>query len=388
MRGNNTIHFHYACTLKYHLIIISPFRSRRLKFVPKSVGAYLLRTPSDVDIQVKNVYDASLVKVMQPEPAVAGQPSSLIIDTGGAGKGALSVSMRAAGYDVEHSIRELEGNNSSTGRFEVSFVPRVPAPHRLEVRFNGAPVVSGPGARPIELPVRDPMAGRAVTAAGNGLYQARVGKQTNFVIDTLGRKTSTFDVVVTGPPDAMPPYEAVPIRYGAIINSLRRKKITSPIFLSAGVTSKRTETFWPSSRPPPSACTRSRCWRAAASSTGRHSTATHSIHRRSVSRRCRQSRRSTALEFLSSSRYICSGLFFQCMVYYYSFVLQVDRRLAGRSDLDVTVTSPLGDGLPVEVKGLTEDENVDLVEFRPDASGMENKPTWRKKCFNQPTFPI
>ncbi len=224
MRGNNTIHFHYACTLKYHLIIISPFRSRRLKFVPKSVGAYLLRTPSDVDIQVKNVYDASLVKVMQPEPAVAGQPSSLIIDTGGAGKGALSVSMRAAGYDVEHSIRELEGNNSSTGRFEVSFVPRVPAPHRLEVRFNGAPVVSGPGARPIELPVRDPMAGRAVTAAGNGLYQARVGKQTNFVIDTLGRKTSTFDVVVTGPPDAMPPYEAVPIRYGAIINSLRRKK--------------------------------------------------------------------------------------------------------------------------------------------------------------------
>ncbi len=235
MRGNNTIHFHYACTLKYHLIVISPFGSRRLKFVPKSVGAYLLRTPSDVDIQVKNVYDASLVKVMQPEPAVAGQPSSLLIDTGGAGTGALSVSMRAAGYDVEHSIRELEGNNSSTGRFEVSFVPRVPAPHRLEVRFNGAPVVSGPGARPIELPVRDPVAGRAVTAAGNGLYQARVGKQTNFVIDTLGRKTSTFDVVVTGPPDAMPPYEAVPIRYGAIINSLRREKNSHPLSFSPQV---------------------------------------------------------------------------------------------------------------------------------------------------------
>ena len=44
-----------------------------MKFVPKSVGTYLLRTPSDVDLQVKNVYDASLVKVMQPEPAVAGK---------------------------------------------------------------------------------------------------------------------------------------------------------------------------------------------------------------------------------------------------------------------------------------------------------------------------
>ncbi len=48
---------------------------------------------------------------------------------------------------------------------------------------------------------------------------------------------------------------------------------------------------------------------------------------------------------------------------------QVDRRQAGRSDLDVTVTSPLGDALPVEVRGMTDDEHVDLVEFRPDAAG-------------------
>lgn len=143
-----------------------------------------------------------------PPSSCSDHPSTLIIDTASAGKGALSVSMRAAGYDVEHSIREVE--DASGGRFEVSFVPRLPAPHRLEVRFNGAPVV--PGAKPLELPVRDPAAGRVVTAAGAGLYQARVGKQTSFVIDTMGKKSAAFDVVVTGPPDAMPPYEAVPIR--------------------------------------------------------------------------------------------------------------------------------------------------------------------------------
>ncbi len=208
-------------------------------------------------------------------------------------------------------------------------MPLVPAPHRLEVRFNGAPVVpGGANAKPIELPVRDPMAGRMVTASGMGLYQARVGKQTNFVIDTMGKKSAAFDVVVTGPPDAMPPYEAVPIRcYQQKDGNLLVEFQTSTV--------------------------------------GAHK-----------------------IEVLESGRLI-HGAPFSCSSFDPSAVrlaslppkqkkhlpgvpvqFQVDRRQAGRSDLDVTVTSPLGDALPVEVKGRTDDEYIDVVEFRPDASGM------------------
>ena len=238
--------------------------------------------------------------------------------------------MRAAGYDMDHSIREVDGH--PPGRFEVTFEPKLPAPHRLEVRFNGAPVV--PGARPLELPVRDPAAGRVVTASGAGLYQARVGKQTSFVIDTLGKKSAAFDVVVTGPPDAMPPFEAVPIRcYQQKDGNLLAEFQTSTV--------------------------------------GAHK-----------------------IEVLEGGRLI-HGAPFYCNSYDPSAVrlaalpakhrsgkqavgapmqFQVDRTLAGRGDLDVTVTSPLGEALPVEVRGMTEDENVDLVEFRPDATGKQENP--------------
>ncbi len=56
------------------------------------------------------------------------------------------------------------------------------------------------------------MQGKLVTASGLGLYQARVNSDSSFIIDTLGRKSNNFDVVITGPAEAIPPYEAVPLR--------------------------------------------------------------------------------------------------------------------------------------------------------------------------------
>jgi len=47
----------------------------------------------------------------------------------------------------------------------------------------------------------------------------------------------------------------------------------------------------------------------------------------------------------------------------------VDKRGGGQSDLEVTVTSSSGEALPVEVRGLTGEEGVDLIEFRPDVPG-------------------
>ena len=39
-----------------------------------------------------------------------------------------------------------------------------------------------------------------------------VNNDTSFVIDTMGHKSSEFDVIITGPADAVPPYEAIPLR--------------------------------------------------------------------------------------------------------------------------------------------------------------------------------
>lgn len=53
----------------------------------------------------------------------------------GAGRGSLSVGVRAAGQDVKHSIRDLGG-----GHYKVLFYPRAPIPHKVDVRYNGVPV--------------------------------------------------------------------------------------------------------------------------------------------------------------------------------------------------------------------------------------------------------
>jgi filamin len=44
-------------------------------------------------------------------------------------------------------------------------------------------------------------------ATGIGLYQAKAGKPTSFVIETLGNSSKDFDVVITGPNST-----AVPVR--------------------------------------------------------------------------------------------------------------------------------------------------------------------------------
>ena len=54
--------------------------------------------------------------------------------------------------------------------------------------------------------------GKEPTATGLGLYQARVEKQTSFIIETLGVTAQAFDIFVTGPGNVVPPNEAIPVR--------------------------------------------------------------------------------------------------------------------------------------------------------------------------------
>ena len=175
--------------------------------------------------------------------------------------------------------------------------------------------------------VKDAMQGKMVTASGLGLYQAKVNEDSSFTIDTLGQKSGDFDVLITGPPDAIPPYEAIPLR-----------------------------------------CYQQKDGRLLVEFTP----VTTGVHK---------------VEVLEKGRLI-RGAPFECHAFNPDDVyivdvpaqdghppgkvirFKVDRRRAGLADLEVVVTSPVGEALPVEVKALTAEAGVDLVEFRPDVSGQ------------------
>ena len=182
--------------------------------MPKMVGSHAIETIIDGigreclplrQTRLINVYDPSKIQVQMSGIPVVDDNNNFVIDTAGAGKGALSVSIKSAnGEEVRHSIRDI-----GHGRFEVTYYPTVPIAHRLDIKYNGNTV---PSAAAAEINVRDSVAGKIVTAAGLGLYTAKVNNDTSFVIDTMGHKSSEFDVIITGPADAVPPFEAIPPR--------------------------------------------------------------------------------------------------------------------------------------------------------------------------------
>ena len=73
---------------------------------------------------------------MQPvSECFSGQECALRVDASNAGRGSLSVGVRAAGQEVKHSIRDL-----GSGLYQVLFYPKAPIPHKVDVRYNNVPV--------------------------------------------------------------------------------------------------------------------------------------------------------------------------------------------------------------------------------------------------------
>ena len=135
--------------------------------------------------------------------AIAQAGKKDIVDTASAGKGALSIAIKAAGQDVKHSIRDI-----GQGRFELTYIPNLPIPHKLDLKYNNCAI----SKKAFEVQVQDSLYGKVITASGLGLYQAKANHNTSFVIDTMGHKSNEFDVIIIGPPDAIPPNEAIPLR--------------------------------------------------------------------------------------------------------------------------------------------------------------------------------
>ena len=169
----------------------------RAEYKPESVGPYNVTvlhngSPTASSPFYVEASDPRKVHVEVAGDCFAGKECGLRVDAAEAGRGALSVGVKAAGQDVKHSIRDL-----GAGIYQVLFYPNAPVPHKVDVRYNGVPVRS----TAFEVPVGNPATGNEVTATGLGLHLARVNKKTAFVIETLGQQSKDFDVIISGPRD-------------------------------------------------------------------------------------------------------------------------------------------------------------------------------------------
>lgn len=174
------------------------------EFRAQMIGTYTVRfldkeTRTLVTSRTVNVFDASLVKIVEISEALSKRPATLSVSIQDAGIGTLTALVRCGAMEVPHSIRGPSKNDT----WEIVYHPTRVAPHKVIIMYNDIPI----STKPIEINVQPHGAGKEITVHGIGLYQARIGKTTSFAIDTMSRPGREFDVVVAGPGG-----EALPVR--------------------------------------------------------------------------------------------------------------------------------------------------------------------------------
>lgn len=178
---------------------------KRAEFKTTESGNYVIRfldreTMSVVSTRALNVFNSSMVKIVEVGEAYCHRPAIIVVNVTEAGQGKLSALVKCGAMEVSHSIR---ASQSKSGIWEIVYHPSRVAPHKMTIMYNGVPISN----KPIEINVLPPATGKEICVHGLGLYQARVNKTTNFAIDTNGRLAREFDVVVSGPGG-----QALPVR--------------------------------------------------------------------------------------------------------------------------------------------------------------------------------
>ncbi|XP_046393064.1 filamin-A isoform X2 [Ischnura elegans] len=315
----------------------------RTEYTPSHVGPHYIsvhggREGNDTRPFMVESFDPSKAKVTQMGEAVIGKPCSLTVDARSAGQGSLSVSVRTAGQDVKHAVREVEaisaGREDGLGKcYEVTYHPSIALPHRIEIKLNGVHIKGSP----LEVAVgRDPATtGKEVSATGLGLYQGRSGQPASFTIETLGRPAEEFDVVVGGPAGAAVPVRCYQQKAGGLLAEFTPTLAgTYKVDILHGSNPVRGSPFF--------------------------------------------------CQVFDASKVIIEGdASTRAVAVNEKIAFKLNRKEAGYAELDVTVTSPLGRNLPIEVKGerrLQEErglENggdasrgVDVIEFFPTVAGL------------------
>lgn len=288
----------------------------RAEYRPQQVGLHSITVfhqeqPISKQPFAVEVFDPRQVKIVEMEEAFCHRAASFKVDASGAGRGVLSASVRAAGQEVKHAVHELDA-----GQYQVVYHPKLAVPHRIDLKYNGLHTAGCP----FEVSVKNPAVGQDVIATGLGLYQSRAGKVTSFVIETLGHPTKEFDVVITGPQGS-----AVPVR-----------------------------------------CYQQKDGNLLAEFTA-HSAGTYKIDVTQGSRAVRGS--PYYCQVFDASKVKIEDVGSKSVAVNEKIAFRLQRREAGFAELDVTVTSPLGQDLPLEVKSCGNEKDCDLIEFCPSLPG-------------------
>ena len=107
----------------------------RITYCPQKVGAYTIHV-LDGEMNTAgeaitvHVFDPSQIRLSKLNEVVMGQENKFRVDTSNAGEGALSVSIRAAGQEVRHSIQDL-----ANGQYDVLFYPTMAIVHKFDIKY-------------------------------------------------------------------------------------------------------------------------------------------------------------------------------------------------------------------------------------------------------------
>lgn len=288
--------------------------THRVEYSCREVGMYKIEvwhsgSPLFGKPFLVEVCDPSRVKVMDIEDGIIGREQMFKVDTSRAGRGNLIISIMAGGHEVKHSLQEI-----NTGIYQILYTPKSDIPHKINVYYNGH---QAPGC-PQMVDIRDPS--HSIIAHGAGLKAVAYGKNASFLVETGGYgEAKDFDILVSGPNGSPLPVKCYQQKDGSLLVEWTPQQTGSHkvevIYCGKNISSS------------PYMC---QVFDANSVSLQKIKTTTFSVHEK------------------------------------ISFTLS--RKDAGFAELDVTVTSPLGRHLPIEVKG-TADGEGELIEFTPTVPG-------------------
>ncbi|XP_026726106.1 filamin-C isoform X1 [Trichoplusia ni] len=149
----------------------------RAEFVPRAVGEHRLNVLVDsVPIPASpfhlKVYDVSAIRVKDVTHGTVGKPVTFLVETMAAGPGNLEVTVNGGRVPTAAAAQGAH-------TYAISFTPRDPRPHTVELRFNGDHVPGSPFVCHVSAPAR-------VIGAGSGESpdKVSVGETYTFSVDS------------------------------------------------------------------------------------------------------------------------------------------------------------------------------------------------------------
>lgn len=129
------------------------------EFKVTKIGNYIVRyidqeTRSFMAARTVNVFDPSMVRIVEVGEAFCHKPAYLAVSILDAGQGTLTSVVRCGGLEVPHSIRGPTKN----GTWEIVYHPTRVAPHKIMILYNQVPIAS----KPIEINVLAPAMSKEV----------------------------------------------------------------------------------------------------------------------------------------------------------------------------------------------------------------------------------